>query len=775
MPKNIITLFLFLLSFIQSIAQNEFNLDPAVGSRFSVTDKVWPTNVGEAGVCLWNDDKLAAFTVTIDDNNEQNIPFWKNMISKYGFHFTWFVITEADPQYNVQNWSAYNELANMGSQIDGHDDRNWYNTPTGGEVNPSDADYLSRLQATKSKINTELASSNNNCLTYSYPYGEGNETEARKLFIGIRGTQGVLNQANTVNYLDVNSVSNVHVYGNNTNRDKYILPLLDKVNTLYGTNYYRGWGSTHFHGVDAADETSTDEFLQYLANKTDLWVASFTEVAQYSQSFATHNLNVDQVTANEVKFTLTDNMLDAAFYFPLSVKVRIDNSWVNVSAVQNGASVDAQVITHNGNKYALIKAVPDLGQVTISGVSDSDPAEIMPVLEDKAIIEGETLKVGFSAQTNGSDAIAFTVANLPSFATFSDHGDNTGEIEFNPVLSDRGDYQDITVIADNGRSITSASFLLSVSPDSGGQATTQYEIMPNGDGIISDVANLAQGATNPWTSGNSIDGTQVLKLGQSASTGAAYTTNAIIPFQLPVRPVGKTVVSANLKVNIAYIRHWVSSDIDLYGLPFNSSNAISPNNFYDGAYTASSMSVIGIQDAYIVRDVSGSEPVGTEIFTDREVNSNDTGDTALAAYINAQYDAGAVAGDYIFLRLSIDATSGSVGAHYYGISDESTAEAPTLSLEIENVLSVDHSKKSDLKIYPNPVNGGSLTLVSKSFNSGEVSLDIYTLSGALAHHEVIKRSTSGSRFVTQLNLNPGLYILKLNNGTDSQTQKLIIQ
>ena len=370
--------------------------------------------------------------------------------------------------------------------------------------------------------------------------------------------------------------------------------------------------------------------------------------------------------------------------------------------------------------------------------------------------------------------MAFTASNLPSFGVLTDNGNNSGKIIFSPELSSAGNYQNITIIADNGRSTTSQSFQLSVSPDANGEPTTEYKINPTGDGIISDVANLAEGGTNPWTNGNDIDGTKVLKLGASASTGAAFTTNAIIPFKLPVRPAGKLVTAANLKVNIAYIRHWVSSDIDLYGLPYNSSNAISPSNFYDGTYADVTSSVTGIQDAFIVRDVNGSEPTGTLILTDREVSSNSDGNTNLAAYINAQYDAGAVSGDYVFLRLSVDATSGSTGAHYYGISDESTAEAPVLTLEIENVLSTNTYSLSELSMFPNPLKNGKLTISLNGLELEKAQLEIYSLTGSLVHKEVVK-DNSKSNFVTQLHLKAGLYIVKLVDGVKFKTQKLIVQ
>ena len=68
------------------------NLPAPAGPRFTITDRVWPTDHGQADVCLWDDDKLAALSVTIDDNWVSDHTFWKSLTEKYGFHFTWFVM-----------------------------------------------------------------------------------------------------------------------------------------------------------------------------------------------------------------------------------------------------------------------------------------------------------------------------------------------------------------------------------------------------------------------------------------------------------------------------------------------------------------------------------------------------------------------------------------------------------------------------------------------------------------------------------------------------------
>ena len=225
--------------------------------------------------------------------------------------------------------------------------------------------------------------------------------------------------------------------------------------------------------------------------------------------------------------------------------------------------------------------------------------------------------------------------------------------------------------------------------------TTTYNVNPeivsgqvyHVDGIVSDITDVP--TNNPYINGNTIDETTVLKVGKSASTGASFVTNAVIPFKLPARPSGKLVVAANLKVNIAYMRHWIDANVDLYGLPYNASATINSSDYYDGTYADPTGTVTAIQSGFIIRDTGGSEPLGTQIFTDREVNSNASGVTALLAYINAQYDAGAVAGDYVFLRMSLNVSSASspnglLDAHYYGISDGRTANAPELLLEVED-------------------------------------------------------------------------------------------
>ncbi len=373
------------------LAQEEFNLGATTTQRFEITDKVWPQTIGDASVCLWNDDKLAAFTLTIDDNNEQDIPFWAQMQSKYDFHFTWFLMTEANEKYNVKCWDCYRKLARSGNDIQGHDDRNWYENPKKGERNPSLKKYRKRLKATQDKINTEI--NNQKCLIYAYPWGEGNDQEISKLFIATRDVIGLPNKANTIDYNHINSISNPHIYKDNASRDKYLLPILTKTDTLEGVNYFRGWLSTHFHHINSDEaHTKTDGFLNYLKEKEDkIWMGTFTNVAKYSQEYATHELKVDPISDDEITFLLTDGMQNSLYDFPLTVKIRIPNNWTSFSASQNNIEIISTLISYNNSNYALVKAIPDKGRVVLKGIVD----EGLPKNNPLTYLEPATVKNEF--------------------------------------------------------------------------------------------------------------------------------------------------------------------------------------------------------------------------------------------------------------------------------------------------------------------------------------------------------------------------------------------
>ena len=171
------------------------------------------------------------------------------------------------------------------------------------------------------------------------------------------------------------------------------------------------------------------------------------------------------------------------------------------------------------------------------------------------------------------------------------------------------------------------------------------------------------------------DGTPALRddaIGGANVGDAEAGSNYVVPFVLPTIPAGG-FTEANLRINVIATAGAGQLDLhgDLYGLPFRTASAaandgvVLPSMFH--ADTTPDLAATLLVDDFL----TGATPGGnTPLDTDA------TGDQAIVAYLNAQVLAGAVAGDYVYLRLSPDAVP-PIGAGYtWVISAAVNADAP---------------------------------------------------------------------------------------------------
>jgi hypothetical protein len=96
-----------------------------------------------------------------------------------------------------------------------------------------------------------------------------------------------------------------------------------------------------------------------------VWPGLVTEVIQYGRERDGAAVKVGEKGAKKIVLSVTDQVDDAKFDFPLTVKVRVDGSWKSVKATQGGKEVGAKLLEHDGGKFVLVQAVPDRGDVII--------------------------------------------------------------------------------------------------------------------------------------------------------------------------------------------------------------------------------------------------------------------------------------------------------------------------------------------------------------------------------------------------------------------------
>ena len=146
------------------------------------------------------------------------------------------------------------------------------------------------------------------------------------------------------------------------------------VKWLSRPTHRRAWLAPVYHYVRAgrtpeekdATQARVAEQLAHLASKKDqIWVGLFRDVACYGMERDTARLDVTKNTADEIRFSLSDDMDDTLFAYPLTIKVRLPDAWTGVAATQGGTSVEARIVEHQGGRFALVKAMPDRGEVRL--------------------------------------------------------------------------------------------------------------------------------------------------------------------------------------------------------------------------------------------------------------------------------------------------------------------------------------------------------------------------------------------------------------------------
>lgn len=392
---------------------NRFNLpEKPEKPRFELKDVSWPAAVGEASICLWKDDRLAALSLGVDDNFADEIDFWKDQSTRHDFKVTWFVITgrvvEGGRNPMAGTWAQFRDLKALGHGVESHTvthlhvlDPGWgtpawsfaeaagqkkavlqnadYATVKENSAREIDAiphdpapEWITRgidWEYARSKADLETGVPGLRAGALAYPGGRATKFNDRRVaakhYRVARGATGAPNRANMIDYLSTNAMSN---WGFGEDPKQHpganVHNVVDP--TLYRGAYYRGWLVLFWHSVTARPEIleRTVRFIDQYRDR--LWIGLYTDVAKYGQERDTAELTVDQVEPERIRFTLSDEMEDAYFDFPLTVKVRIPDAWKQVTAEQAGRPVEVRRVEHAGAAYVLVQAVPDAGQVTLS-------------------------------------------------------------------------------------------------------------------------------------------------------------------------------------------------------------------------------------------------------------------------------------------------------------------------------------------------------------------------------------------------------------------------
>ena len=166
----------------------------------------------------------------------------------------------------------------------------------------------------------------------------------------------------------------------------------------------------------------------------------------------------------------------------------------------------------NWDEFVLGKQTNDFSFFCPVVSQMNDPPLLAPI-GDQTVNVGQVLTLPISATDPNGDALVFDAADLPTGASFVDHGDGTAELSWAPALAQTGNHPVTFLVRDDWSPPASDSETLTISVSSanrppvldpiGDQSVGEGELLslsiraadPDGDPLVLAGANLPMGAS----------------------------------------------------------------------------------------------------------------------------------------------------------------------------------------------------------------------------------------------------------------------------------------
>jgi hypothetical protein len=361
--------------------------DKPAKPRFELTGKTWPARPGEASVCLWEDDKTAAGSMSIDDNCAMDVPAWAEISQRYGdLKITWYLISgnlegTLDPGRRPMAGTPelWREQLAKGLQIQSHSVTHVANPVLEDGWPGPDWEAAESRRQLETLLGTRVRMwAGPGSAIKEFNMSSNWRPSVVKYYAAARGFSGIpISPVNQIDYFDIRTTANpANLFSDDPKHAaSQLRNILDADPASPQHKYYRGWATVFIHGLniqgsDIANHPRTAAFAKVLEffhqNREEIWVGYMMDVAMYGQERDTAQLTTVSATEDRIHLTLTSQMDPGIFDYPLTIKVRLPGTWKTAQATQGSSPAPCTVKLHEGTPYALVKARPDRGEITIT-------------------------------------------------------------------------------------------------------------------------------------------------------------------------------------------------------------------------------------------------------------------------------------------------------------------------------------------------------------------------------------------------------------------------
>ncbi|TDN40316.1 T9SS type A sorting domain-containing protein [Hymenobacter sp. UV11] len=321
----------------------------ALGSPFTLLAQVNPAYE----VATWRQFKPAAISYTLDDNTSNQLPVAIPLFDKYGFKTTLFTVTNWAP-----NWAGLRAASANGHEVTSHT----VSHPSLGTIPV--AQQVTELQQSQALIKANVPTAK--CETVAYPNCSlGDVPTIQTYYLAGRVCSGAIMPSSPPDFYNLSAI----ITGS-TGTITTAAAMNAKIELAKSS---KGWCVFLTHSIDndgGYSPTQSTELAAHLAytntNIADYWVATFSDVVKYIKERNALAVAEATVSADALDLTVTDNLPDAVYNVPVTVRRQLPATWPNAAITLGTTPVPATITTVGTVKYLVFDVVPDQGPLRLT-------------------------------------------------------------------------------------------------------------------------------------------------------------------------------------------------------------------------------------------------------------------------------------------------------------------------------------------------------------------------------------------------------------------------
>jgi hypothetical protein len=350
----------------------------------------------------WYDGKSSAFSFSFDDGYISHYENVRPILNQSKLFATFYVmppwLTDSLPGiWRYGTWPMFQAMALEGHEIGSHTMNHLHlpeleigDTATQGTI-------LYEIYQAREFINQKIL--NKKCITIAYPFGEHNpiiDSLTSFFYESARATGDLPNGSSLTNeqWFALRAVEVVFNEPRNSLEDdlEELQFIQDWIDSLI---VKEDWGILLAHEVVPQDSLAglisagawnpfTNEWFtvltEWVSNKSenkDIWVETVANITRYIKERDDYDYNILTYDESQIKINIYDNLDNEIYNYPLSVFIKVPQSWDFALKIQ-GESIDTlDVFTNDSGKVVLANVVPDGGQVSLFKLNISGAEEVV--------------------------------------------------------------------------------------------------------------------------------------------------------------------------------------------------------------------------------------------------------------------------------------------------------------------------------------------------------------------------------------------------------------